>query len=70
MSRQDGERLGSGAIMHLHRPSKSHEQQYAIARPCERVWIVFHITRDDHILLTFGTVEQAEQILATKAADT
>jgi len=57
-----------GTIMGLHRPSESYRRQYAIVGASERLRTMFRITRVDDILVTFGTVEEAEQKLGAKAA--
>lgn len=56
-----------GALMTLHRPSESHRRQYGIAGPCQRVRTVFRVARVDDLLITFGSVEEAEQKLSAKA---
>ena len=57
-----------GALMGLHRPSESHQRQYAVVGPSERLRAIFCITRVDDILVQFGSVEEAEQKLGAKAA--
>ena len=57
-----------GSLMGLHRPSDSHQRQYAIVGASERLRTMFRVARVDDILLTFGSVEEAEQKLGMKAA--
>jgi anti-anti-sigma factor len=57
-----------GAIMGLHRPSQLHERQYAVVGACERIRTMFHVARVDDILVTYATLEEAQQKLDFKAA--
>jgi anti-anti-sigma factor len=57
-----------GSIMRLHRPSQLHERQYAVVGACERLRTMFHVARVDDILVTYATLEEAQQKLDFKAA--
>ena len=51
-----------GAIMGVHRPSQSHQRRYALVGACERLRTMFRVARVDDILLTFRTIEEAQEV--------
>ena len=65
-----------GSIMGLHRPSQSHQRQYVVVGASERLRTMFRVAccarselaRVDDILVTYATLEEAQQKLGFKAA--
>jgi len=57
-----------GAIMGLHRPSQSHQRHYVLVGASERLRTMFRLTHVDDILVTYSTVEEAQQKLDARAA--
>lgn len=57
-----------GAIMGIHTSSQRHNRQYALVGMSERLRTLFHVAGVDNILVTYSTVEEAQEKLASKAA--
>ena len=57
-----------GAVMFLHASCQRKQHQYALAGANERLHTLFKLSGVDEILVTYGTVEEAEAKLLGNAA--
>ena len=57
-----------GAVMGIHTSSQTHKRQYALVGMSERLRTLFHVAGVDNILVTYPTVEEAQEKLASRAA--
>lgn len=57
-----------GALMGVHTSSQRHNRQYALVGMSDRLRTLFNVAGVDNILVTYGTVEEAQEKLASKAA--
>lgn len=57
-----------GAIMGVHTSSQRHNRKYALVGLSERLRALFHVAGVEDILVTYNTVEEAQEKLAPKAA--
>ncbi len=57
-----------GAIMGLHTSAQRHQRLYALVGMSERLRTLFHVSGVTDILVTYPTVEEAQDKLGSKAA--
>jgi anti-sigma B factor antagonist len=57
-----------GAIMGVHTSSQRHHRQYAVVGMSERLRTLFHVAGVDNILVTYPSIEEAQEKLTSKAA--
>jgi anti-anti-sigma factor len=57
-----------GALMTVHTTSQRNKRLYALVGATERVRTLFHVAGVDGILVTYPTLEGAQDALAAKAA--
>jgi anti-anti-sigma factor len=57
-----------GALMTVHTTSQRNKRLYALVGATERVRTLFHVAGVDRILVTYPTLEGAQDALAAKAA--
>ena len=57
-----------GAIMGVHTSAQRNQRQYALVGMSERLRTLFHVSGVGDILVTYPTVEEAQEKLGSKAA--
>lgn len=57
-----------GALMTVHTTSQRHKRLYALVGASERLRTLFHVAGVDGILVTYPTLEEAQDALSSKAA--
>jgi len=57
-----------GALMSVHTTSQRHQRQYALVGASERLRTLFQVAGVDGILVTYSTLEEAQDKLSSKAA--
>jgi len=57
-----------GALMGLHVSCQQHDRRYGLVGVSDRLQTVFRVSGVDSILVTFGTLAEAEVALGGKAA--
>jgi anti-sigma B factor antagonist len=56
-----------GALMSVHTTSQRNKRQYALVGASERLRTLFHVAGVDGILVTYPTLEEAQEKLGFKA---
>ena len=57
-----------GAIVSVHTTSQRNQRHYALVGMSERLRTLFHVAGVDGILVTYPTLEEAQDALSSKAA--
>jgi anti-anti-sigma factor len=57
-----------GAILTVHTSSRRHERQYALVGISERLRTLFQVGGVDGILITYSSLDEAQQALAARVA--
>ena len=57
-----------GAIIGVHTSSQKHQRQYALVGVSERLRTLIHVGGVDGVLVTYPSLEEAQQKLASNAA--
>jgi len=57
-----------GAVMGVHTSSQRHNRHYGLVGVSERLRTLFHVAGVDGILITYPTLEEAQDKLSSKAA--
>lgn len=56
-----------GAIMGIHTSAQRNHRQYALVGMSERLHTLFHVAGVENILVTYPTLEEAQEKLGSKA---